>query len=565
VKRLIPAFCCLIAAAPIFAEVQKQPIADLIQTGNRKEALARIKAGGDVNEAQPDGTRPVHWAVYQVDYEVLDALLAKKAKVNVKNEFGSTPIAEAAKLGDARMVKALLDAGAEPEGANQDGETALMLAIKTGELPAVELLIKAGAKVNTIEQFHKQTPLMWAASAPKNAPAMVKLLLAKDADVKPRALYSDWDSQISSEPRAQYRPVGGLTAMLYAVRDGCDECVEELIAAGADVNLPTPEGVTALMLAIDNEHNDVAKLLLDHGANPNLWDWWGRTALYIAVDRRANEVTPVRGVTGAIIGGRGGRGRGEPGAAASPGPRVSTMEIIKALLAAGVNVDPQLNMHRPSRGGNSGRFIEEFQNTGCTPLMRAAIAGDTETAQVLLDKGANPNIVAMGLTPFLVAAGVGTGGRGTGLAASTTAGGAGNVALMNALLQHGADINIQVTGTKTYTMRISRAPSSNEGMTALHVAAQAGRTEEVKYLLDKGARTDIQDINGHKPVDVIGSAAVGRDGQPAAGAAGNGAAAAASTTSIAPPAGAGTRGGNGRANEASAAEIRALLQNAGTK
>ncbi len=242
--------------------------------------------GADVNEAQPDGTRPIQWAVYRVDYELVQALIAKKAKVDVTNEFGSSPLAEAVKLGDFMLVKMLLDAGAKPESPNLDGETALMLAIKTGELPIVEILIKAGANVNTIEKFHNQTPLMWAAAATKNAGEMVKLLLAKGADVKPRALYSDWPSQITSEPRAQYRPVGGLTALLYAARGGCDDCVEELIAAGADVNMPTPEGVTPLMDAIDNDHNETAKVLLDHGANPSLWDWWGRTALYIAVDRK---------------------------------------------------------------------------------------------------------------------------------------------------------------------------------------------------------------------------------------------------------------------------------------
>ena len=134
-----------------------------------------------MNEAQPDGTRPIHWAVYRVDYEVLDALIAKKAKVDVTNEFGSSPLAEAAKVADARMVKALLDAGARPDSANQDGETALMLAIKTGELPVVEMLIKAGANVNNVEKFHNQTPLMWAADAPKNAGEIVKLLLSKGA------------------------------------------------------------------------------------------------------------------------------------------------------------------------------------------------------------------------------------------------------------------------------------------------------------------------------------------------------------------------------------------------
>src|SRR6185312_1509179 len=216
------------AAMPVPAQTQKS-LADLIQLNERKAALAAIRAGANVNATQPDGTTPVHWAVYQVDYEILDALITKKAKVNVHNEFGSTPIAEAAKLGDARLVKTLLDAGAEPEGANEDGQTALMLAIKTGELPVVEMLLKAGAKVNVVEKFHNQTPLMWAVTAPKNAGAMTKLLLAKDANPKPRALYSDWDSQISSEPRAQYRPVGGLNAMLYAARDGCYECVEALI------------------------------------------------------------------------------------------------------------------------------------------------------------------------------------------------------------------------------------------------------------------------------------------------------------------------------------------------
>ena len=72
-----------------------------------------------MNEAQPDGTRPIHWAVYKVDYELIDALIAKKAKVDVTNEFGSTPLAEAVKLADARMVKMLLDAGAGVEGANR--------------------------------------------------------------------------------------------------------------------------------------------------------------------------------------------------------------------------------------------------------------------------------------------------------------------------------------------------------------------------------------------------------------------------------------------------------------
>jgi len=577
-KRFIPAVCCAIAAAASgFAQTQaqapKESLANLIQAGNRKAALARIRAGADVNEAQPDGSRPIHWAVYQVDYELLGALIANKAKVNVTNVFGSTPVAEAANLGDARMVRMLLDAGAEPEGANQDGRTALMRAIKRGELPVVEMLVKAGANVNTIEKSHNQTPLMWAAAAPKNAGEMVKLLLSRDANPRPRALYRDWPSQITSEPRAQYRPVGGLTALLYAARDGCYDCVEALIAAGADMNVPTPEGVTALMLALDNEHNDVAKLLLDRGANPHVWDWWGRTALYIVIDRRESALAPARGGFGA--GGRGGGGGGGGGgeapaaASASSRPPGSTLEIINMLLAADVDPNPELNMHRPSRGGNSGRFSDPLLSTGCTPLLRATMGNDMDVVKALLAKGASPNINDMGLTPFLVAAGVGTSSRGGGgIAGSSGANGTANMALMDVLLEHGADVNAQVTGTKTWSMRIARAPSTNEGFTALHAAAQSGRTDLVRYLLDKGAKTEIVNSDGHKPIDLAGSLATGNAGRgggvPAPPAAtGNAASAAPPATGTPPAAGAGGRSGPGGAGgAANAAEIRAILQNA---
>ncbi len=105
---------------------------------------------------------------------------------------------------------------------------------------------------------------------------------------------------------------------------------------------------------------------------------------------------------------------------------------------------------------------------------------------------------------------------------------------MDMLLAHGADINAQVTGMLTYSLRISRAPSSTEGMTALHVAAQKGRADEVRYLLAKGARTDLPDRDGHKPIDLAS----------------------------APPPARGATPPGAPAAPASAAEIRGLLENA---
>ena len=118
--------------------------------------------------------------------------------------------------------------------------------------------------------------------------------------------------------------------------------------------------------------------------------------------------------------------------------------------------------------------------------------------------------------------------------------------LVELLLAHGADINAQVSGTNTYSMRISRAPSSNEGMTALHVAALTGKADLVRYLLSKGAKTGIADAEGRKPIELVGAL---KSANPAT----SSTVANATTTRAADRA---------NAASASAAEIRTLLESA---
>jgi ankyrin repeat protein len=553
-------------------QTASKDLATLIQAGEAKLALQQIQSGADVNRAQPDGTSPLLWAVDRTEYEVADALIAKKANVNATNAFGVSPLTEAARLSNPRLVKMLLAAGAKVDSANPDGETALMTAISGGDVSVVQMLVDAGANVNTVEKFHNQTPLMYAAAANRNASKMVKLLLSKGADVKPRALYTDWPSQVTSEPRTQYRSVGGLTALLYATRNGCYPCVEDLIAAGADVNVPTPEGITPLMIALDNQHNDVAKLLMDKGANLNVWDWWGRTALWIAVDRKAGAGGGggFGGFGGGRGGGRGGAGRGgrggPPAALPESGPAVSSMEIIDAQLNAGVNPNPEMNFHRPNAPGR-GRFADNQISTGTTPLFRAVQNDDLEVIQALLAKGADPNINTMGYTAFLLAAGAGPGGRGGNAQA--------NMQILDLMMQHSADVNAKVTGVccgpdKLYSYEVSREnmgnkeAASKDGTSALHEAARAGRAVLVKYLLDHGADPKLLDGNGKMAIDVIGVQRAGRGGgAPAAPAAGQ-------AKGGAPGAGRGAlpgRGapGRGGANPAAVAEIRAMLEAAAAK
>ena len=485
------AILCLLTTAG--AAAADEALVDLIQSGQREAALELIRAGADVNAAQGDGTTALHWAVYKIDAALVDALLERGARPSARNAYGSSPLAEAVKIADAALVAKLLEAGADAEAPNQDGQTALMLAARADSREVATLLVEHGANVNARETWRGQTALMWAADA--GAPEVAKLLIDNGADVHLRAAANDWGAQITSEPRAQYRPTGGMTPLLYAARAGCTGCVQAMLEAGADIDQPNPDGVTPLMVAIDNFRFDTGKLLLESGANPHVWDWWGRTPLYIAVDMNSYNA--------------GFDSRAQDG-------QTTAMDIVRQLLAAGVNPNSQLNMHRPGRGGNSSRFVDDLLTTGATPLLRAAIGHDDEAVRALLDHGALADLPnAMGVTPLMGAAGMGVSARDRRLDLSGDVE-ARVVATLEMLLAAGADINARVTNIHGRTARIARVStmSEREGQTALYGAIKFGWAQVVRYLLDNGAAVEIVDALGKSPLDAASGDIGGRDNTP---------------------------------------------------
>src|SRR5262249_57428187 len=88
--------------------------------------------------------------------------------------------------------------------------------------------------------------------------------------------------------------------------------------------------------------------------------------------------------------------------------KTTALELARLFLAAGVNPNSQLDMHRPGRGGNSGRFADEIITTGATPMLRAAASQDVAAVRLLLEYKTRvdvPNV--MGVTPLIAAAGGG--------------------------------------------------------------------------------------------------------------------------------------------------------------
>ena len=210
-------------------------------------------------------------------------------------------------------------------------------------------------------------------------------------------------------------------------------CVQALHKAGADIERPTPDGVTPLMAALDNLRFDVANYLLDQGANPHVADWWGRTALYVAVDMRSfsNRFLIGAGNT--------------PAEGAAPPNQAAALQIAQRLLEMGANPNIQLNMHRPGRGGNSGRFTDDLLTTGTTPLLRAAVSFDAEAAELLLKHGALVDLPnAMGVTPLMPAAGLGVSPRDTRGSYGSDAQER-SIAMLKVLIKAGANVNARVT------------------------------------------------------------------------------------------------------------------------
>jgi ankyrin repeat protein len=443
---------------------------------------------------------PLIDAVKAGNVESVRALLKQHADVNAPLPDGTTALHWAAHANAADLARLLIDAGANANVANRYGVTPLSLAVTSGNAALAEMLLKAGADPNrTVGDG--ETILMTAAQA--GNVDTIKALVTHGANVNAT---ENWQGQ---------------TPLMYAAIENHAAAVKLLAEVGANVNarsktLVFPDFVfktagmiyvvqpvgswTPLMYAARDGAIDAVRALADMGADLNLVDPEGTTALTLAIvnghfdtavallEKGAdpniadkNRMTPLYAAvdmhTLQTVWGR-------------PAPvlndKVDPVEMVKALLAHGA--DPNVQLKRPIIGRHTRNTGDPSLSEGTTALARAAKSGDVKILKALLEGGANPFLTQADYTTAAMVAATGRGQRIYPGAASVSVPATEEDSLeaLRLLVEHGVDPNA----------------FNERGQTALHIAASRGADSLVKYLGEQGAKLDMKDRRGRTPLDL---------------------------------------------------------------
>jgi len=386
------------------ATAADSPLLEAVKNQDPQKAGALLNQHADVNVRSNDGSTALLWAAHWGDVKTTDLLLRAGADPNAANDFRMTPLSQACVNGSAALVELLLKAGANPNTPIATGETPLMTCSKTGGADAVKALIAHDAAVNAKEPVQNQTALMWAAA--ERHPGVVKMLIDAKADLRARTKR-------------------GFTALHFAAREGDQESVRLLLAAGVSVNIlaqpgapakgkaedatePVPGGAAAgggggaavargggrntaaggytpLLVATVRGQVELALFLLDQGADPNVADA-GFTPLHWAVATWENGTSnPVYGFEDPMSG--------------IP-DRQAKLKLVKALLAHGADPNARMKSRPPLSGGYTDA-------AGATPFLLASSVDDVEMMRILQAAGADPKLVtATKATPIMAATGL---------------------------------------------------------------------------------------------------------------------------------------------------------------
>ena len=136
--------------------------------------------GVDPNQQDRAGLTVLHYAVAYDQLEVVEQLLERGVRIDIRDSEGRTPLHRAASY---RMAMLLLCHGADPEARDEVGWTPLHKAARRGHRGAARALIQSGANIEAVDA-ESRTPLHKAAL--RGHREIVILLLQSGADADAR-------------------------------------------------------------------------------------------------------------------------------------------------------------------------------------------------------------------------------------------------------------------------------------------------------------------------------------------------------------------------------------------
>jgi ankyrin repeat protein len=399
----------------------------------------------DINEPYEDGNFPLWTSIRDDRKEIFQYLIAHGANVNYRSSDNREPPLWHALTRPYYLIP-LLQAGANPH----QPPGILEWAVWRGHMENIRVLVEQ-AKVPVDEAYENGNFPLWTAIR-DDRKEIFQYLISKGANVHNRSTDNREPLLWHALTRPEYmRPLlrAGANAhdppgiLEWAVWRDRMESVRILVEeARVDPNVAYSNNNWPLWTAIRDNRVEIFNYLLNHGADPNHHPNDREPLLVYAVTRGncADFMQPLA-AHGCL-------------ASKNPGVLVKAIEhdnnTAVALLLDLFKVD-----------------VNERRNGEETPLTTAIRRNLSEQIQLLLQRGANPNLEGDGI-PLLLAAD------------------RRNVAAVQALLKAGANPN---------------AVAEN-GTSALHEVCSNGNKEIAKLLLDSGANPELPDKSGTSPMEI---------------------------------------------------------------
>ena len=363
----------------------------------------------------------------------------------------ANPLVDAARRGDREAVRALLRTRADVNVAQADGTTALHFAVRANDVGLVKTLLGAGANAKATNRYGI-APITLAATN-----GSVEIL----------------DALLKAGASARTESAEGEPVLLTAARTGNAAAVKLLVGRGADVNARERWfGETAMMWAAAENHADAIRVLAESGADINARSTTlDAPVLEFPRSGGPNSPLPRGGWTALMFAAREG-----------------AIDAARALADLGAHLNtvalPQTDI--PLK---ADELKTAEQGIGTSALVFAIINSHYDLAAVLIEKGADPNVVDIaGMGALYAAVDMNSLQWVQGRPAPILTDRLDAVDVVARLLDRGADANA----------RLKRAPlkrhhdagttlNFGQGTTPLMRAARTNDVAVMRLLLDKGA------------------------------------------------------------------------------